>query len=575
MRNIIAVIGVVVLLASGLYYTFGRGEPTLAQQQDLQATAAQTPANSVISEGVVVPAASTELNWVTTGTVAHLLVQEGDRVAQGAPLAQLDTRDLELQVAQAQVQLQSVQARRAQAVEGNATPEQIAAAEAGVASAQAQLARARSGNVSPADISAAEAGVARAQAQLEQATKGNATTADLAYAQAGVRAAEARLNDLRNPTAEKISAAQLAVRQAEINLQQARDDASAVKTNAQLSMDQAVEALTQAQSAYVTAQQQWQHVQDSGTDPSNPTTVSTTGVSTPNKLNDNQQQVYYDAFVQAEAAMRSAEQAVAQAKVTYDNARQQEITAVQQAEAQLSDAQVQLEALLNPSPAAIAQQQAALDQARANLQKLRQGGTAADIAAAQATLQQMQAHLEKLQEGGTEADIAAAQAELDRAQANLEQLTAPATKTDLAILEASVAQAEQELKQAELALEKATLRAPIAGTVAAINLKVGEVPSAAQAAIVLADFEHWQIETDDLTELSVVRINTGDPVTIRFDALQDVILPGTVERISSIGTNKHGDITYTVVVKPAGWDARLRWNMTATVTIDTGEGGVS
>jgi HlyD family secretion protein len=41
-----------------------------------------------------------------------------------------------------------------------------------------------------------------------------------------------------------------------------------------------------------------------------------------------------------------------------------------------------------------------------------------------------------------------------------------------------------------------------------------------------------------------------------------------VTRIKGFGENKQGDITYTVVVKPKVQDARLRWNMTAAVSID-------
>jgi HlyD family secretion protein len=516
MQKVIAAITLLVLLAAGAYYTFGRNTTSMAEPAGPATKAAAAIAeNTIISEGSVVPLQSAALSWATTGTVAELLVKEGDTVNQGAPLARLDTRSLELQVATAEVELQSAKARRDQALEGNAMPQQIAAAQAAVVNAEAQLAKVRSGNV---------------------------TAADIASAEAGVRAAQARLDALRNPTPSAISSAELQVRQAEINLQQTRDSASATKTTAELSMRQAVETLTQAQSAYSTALQQWQHVQDTGTDPGSPTVTDAAGNESDNTLNDNQRQQYYDAFVQAEATMRSAEQAVAQAKVTFEDARQQEILAVQQAEAQLADARVQLAALRSPGRAAITQQQAALDQARAALQKL--------------------------QEGGTESDVAIAQAEVDRAQANLEQLTAPATRTDQAILEAAVSQAEQQLKQAELALEQATLRAPIAGTIASLNLKVGEVPSPSQAAIVLADFDHWQIETSDLTELSVVQIKVGDPATIRFDALNGVTLPGTVERIGTVGTNKQGDITYTVVIVPTAWDARLRWNMSATVTIE-------
>ena len=64
-----------------------------------------------------------------------------------------------------------------------------------------------------------------------------------------------------------------------------------------------------------------------------------------------------------------------------------------------------------------------------------------------------------------------------------------------------------------------------------------------------------------------MRLNEGDQVKISFDALPGVELPGTISRIKPIGKNSQGDIVYTVVVKPAQHDARLRWNMTASVSI--------
>ena len=52
-----------------------------------------------------------------------------------------------------------------------------------------------------------------------------------------------------------------------------------------------------------------------------------------------------------------------------------------------------------------------------------------------------------------------------------------------------------------------------------------------------------------------------------FDALPDVKLTGSVVQIEPVGVNKQGDITYTVVIRSDEHDDRLRWNMTATVTI--------
>ena len=77
----------------------------------------------------------------------------------------------------------------------------------------------------------------------------------------------------------------------------------------------------------------------------------------------------------------------------------------------------------------------------------------------------------------------------------------------------------------------------------------------------------WQIETDDLTELDVVRVQEGQTVALTGDAIPGLELEGTVLRIQPIGREKLGDITYKVVIRLAQFDPRLRWNMTAVVTI--------
>jgi HlyD family secretion protein len=73
--------------------------------------------------------------------------------------------------------------------------------------------------------------------------------------------------------------------------------------------------------------------------------------------------------------------------------------------------------------------------------------------------------------------------------------------------------------------------------------------------------------TSDLTKLNVVEVGEGDAVTLTFDAIPGLELPGKVSRIKDLGENRQGNSTYTVVVKPDQQDARLRWNMTATVSI--------
>ncbi|MBC8078466.1 MAG: HlyD family efflux transporter periplasmic adaptor subunit, partial [Chloroflexales bacterium] len=346
------------------------------------------------------------------------------------------------------------------------------------------------------------------------------------------------------PSLGALSAAELAATQARNALQRTRDSASATKTSTELDMRRAVESLTQAQSQYSTAKQQWQYVQDEGRDPLNPTTTDAQGEAVSNNVNDAEAQQYYDAYVRAEAAMRGAEQALAQAKLAYDTARQQEVIDVANAEAKLADATQQLIALHNPTATDIAQRQAALDQATASLRKARQGGTAASVAASQAGVEQ--------------------------AQANLAALTAPPRAVDLAEAQGRIKAAQVALQQAELTLAQATLLAPFAGTIAERTVEVGQRVGAGDTAapFVLANVRKWKVETDNLSERDVVRVRLGSPAEITFDALAGVTLAGTITAIQPRGSDQYGDITYTVTVTPSTWDERLRWNMSASVAIE-------
>jgi HlyD family secretion protein len=83
----------------------------------------------------------------------------------------------------------------------------------------------------------------------------------------------------------------------------------------------------------------------------------------------------------------------------------------------------------------------------------------------------------------------------------------------------------------------------------------------------MADLATWQIETTDLTELDIARVRAGSTVTMTFDAVPGLELSGKVSRIRPIGENKQGDITYVVTITPDRQDERLRWNMTAAVSI--------
>ena len=87
--------------------------------------------------------------------------------------------------------------------------------------------------------------------------------------------------------------------------------------------------------------------------------------------------------------------------------------------------------------------------AEAQLQKLLDAASAADIAAAQASLDSAKANLESLLEGPAEADVKAAQATLNSAQANLQRILDGPNANSVTVAAAGVRKAQIALKQAQ------------------------------------------------------------------------------------------------------------------------------
>jgi HlyD family secretion protein len=105
------------------------------------------------------------------------------------------------------------------------------------------------------------------------------------------------------------------------------------------------------------------------------------------------------------------------------------------------------------------------------------------------------------------------------------------------------------------------------GTIAELNVNVGEMVGPGSHVASMADLNQWQVETDDLGEVDVVNVQPNAPATITVDALPDVSLTGQVKSIVPRSTVKRGDVTYTVKVTIADPDPRLKWGMTASVDI--------
>lgn len=165
----------------------------------------------------------------------------------------------------------------------------------------------------------------------------------------------------------------------------------------------------------------------------------------------------------------------------------------------------------------------------------------------------------------TNSQVQKALADVENAKMQLAKLQP--TAEDIAAAQANVTASQAARDLAAQQITNASLVAPFAGTVITLDIDPGEFAAAGVEVIRLADTANWQVETTDLTELNIVNVSEGTPVTLTFDAISGLELPGKVSKVRSYGENRQGDIVYTVYVKPDQQDPRLRWNMTAKVVI--------
>jgi HlyD family secretion protein len=160
----------------------------------------------------------------------------------------------------------------------------------------------------------------------------------------------------------------------------------------------------------------------------------------------------------------------------------------------------------------------------------------------------------------TQANVGIAAAQRDAAQARLNLLKAGATPEQIAIAQARVA-------QAQAALDEATLVAPFEGTIAELDVHLGEIAAPGVRVASIADLTQWQVETDDLSEVDIVGVQPGAEASVTVDALPGVTLHGKVTSITPRSAVKRGDVTYTVKVAITDPDPRLKWGMTSFVDI--------
>jgi len=210
-------------------------------------------------------------------------------------------------------------------------------------------------------------------------------------------------------------------------------------------------------------------------------------------------------------------------------------------------------------------------------EQARYGLNAADkaLAAAQARLDEALAGANADQVRAAQANVWAAAAQRDAAQAQLDLLMAGVSEDQITATAALVAQAQAALDMAELMLGHATLYAPFNGVVAAVNVTEGQMTGGGLPAITLVDNSRFHVDVE-VDEIDVAQLAEGQPVEVTLDALPDVVLSGTVERIApaaarlasiGIGLAAPGAVSYDMTIALDETDAPMRAGMSASVIV--------
>lgn len=148
-----------------------------------------------------------------------------------------------------------------------------------------------------------------------------------------------------------------------------------------------------------------------------------------------------------------------------------------------------------------------------------------------------------------QAVVNSAQIALAQAQANLEQTKAQARPADVGVAKAAILSAQGQVAAAEAVIANATLRAPAAGTITSVDIKLGELAIAQKEVMVLQDVNNLHVEAD-ISEANIADLKVDQEIDVTFDALgPDRHFTATVQTINPASTIISGVVNFKVTAK--------------------------
>ena len=137
--------------------------------------------------------------------------------------------------------------------------------------------------------------------------------------------------------------------------------------------------------------------------------------------------------------------------------------------------------------------------------------------------------------------------------------------------EADVARMQALLDSANAVLAtQFTLVAPMDGTVVSVDTAPAETVLPGQVVIVVGDLSKFRVETTDLSERDIRRVQVGQPAVVFIEALEEEFT-GQVIEVDRVSSTLGGDVVYKVTLELDDQPKDLLWGMSADVKIETVE----
>jgi multidrug efflux pump subunit AcrA (membrane-fusion protein) len=154
---------------------------------------------------------------------------------------------------------------------------------------------------------------------------------------------------------------------------------------------------------------------------------------------------------------------------------------------------------------------------------------------------------------------------LNQASNTLSELLAGADPLDIQSSQLSIEQAQINVQNAQQQVDYCYIKAPISGTVSAVNAVTGDTVASPAISII----GNSQVAEITLNEVDAIKVKVGDPATLTFDAISNLSLAGRVIEIDPVGTVSQGVVSYNVQISFTDSTNQVKPGMSVNATIIT------